>query len=63
MSNSAVAELYFIGAMMILILILSVASVYFFMRQYRREMREKAARTAKLEEQAERKTQAADLVD
>ena len=43
MSNSAAAELYFIAAMMILILILSVASVYFFVRQYRREMRGREA--------------------
>jgi hypothetical protein len=43
MSNSAAAELYFIAAMMVLILVLSGASVYFFVRQYRREMRAREA--------------------
>ena len=38
------AEIYFIAAMMILIMIMSIAAVYFFMRQYRKEMREKAVR-------------------
>lgn len=38
------AEVYFIGAMMVLILILSFAAVYFFIRQYKKEMREKKLR-------------------
>lgn len=38
------AEIYFIAAMMILILILSFASVYFFVRQYKKEMRDKQLR-------------------
>ena len=38
------AEIYFIAAMMVLILILSFASVYFFIKQYKKEMREKQAR-------------------
>ena len=38
------AEIYFIAAMMVLILILSFASVYFFVRQYKKEMREKQLR-------------------
>jgi len=38
------AEIYFIAAMMVLILILSFASVYFFFRQYKREMGEKRDR-------------------
>jgi preprotein translocase subunit YajC len=38
------AEIYFIGAMMVLILILSFGAVYFFVRQYKKEMREKQAR-------------------
>lgn len=42
MPGSATAEILFIGAMMILILIIAIASVYFFMRQYKKEMRAKA---------------------
>ena len=38
------AEVYFIGAMMVLILILSVAAVYIFIRQYKKEVREKKLR-------------------
>ena len=38
------AEVYFIGAMMVLILILSVAAVYIFIRQYKKETREKKLR-------------------
>ncbi len=38
------AEIYFITAMMILILVLSFSAVYFFVRQYRKEMREKEHR-------------------
>ena len=41
------AEIYFIGAMMVLILILSFAAVYFFINQYKKEMREKKARDEK----------------
>ena len=41
------AEVYFIAAMMGLILILSFASVYFFIRQYKKEMREKELRNEK----------------
>ncbi len=41
MSNSAVAELYFIGAMMIIILIISSVATYLFFRQYKIEMRDK----------------------
>jgi hypothetical protein len=35
------AEIYFIAAMMVLILILSFAAVYFFVKQYKKEMRDK----------------------
>ena len=35
------AEIYFITAMMILIVILCVAAVYLFFRQYKKEMRAK----------------------
>jgi hypothetical protein len=38
------AEIYFIAAMMVLILILSFASVYFFFRQYKKEKRDKDVR-------------------
>jgi hypothetical protein len=38
------AEIYFIAAMMVLILILSFASVFFFFRQYKKEMRERRNR-------------------
>jgi hypothetical protein len=41
------AEIYFIAAMMVLILILSVGSVYIFFRQYKKEMREKEERAQK----------------
>lgn len=41
MTNAAVAELYFIAVMMILILIMSVAATYLFFRQYNREKRDK----------------------
>ena len=41
------AEIYFIVAMMVLILILSVAAVIFFVKQYRKEMRDKEDRIAK----------------
>ena len=40
------AEIYFISAMMILIVILSVAAIWFFFKTYKKEMREKAAREA-----------------
>ncbi|CAN5351607.1 hypothetical protein BH10ACI1_BH10ACI1_33370 [soil metagenome] len=56
MTNSAVAELYFIGAMMILILIISTAATYLFFRQYKREMRDKD----KINERAIRQKEAMD---
>ena len=43
MPGSETAEIYFIAAMMVLILIISFASVYFFFRQYKKEMANKAA--------------------
>lgn len=48
MPGSDRAEIYFIAAMMVLILILSFTAVYFFMKTYRKEMRER-------QERAERK--------
>jgi uncharacterized membrane protein len=44
MPGSERAQVYFIAAMMVLILILSFAAVYIFVRQYKKEMREKATR-------------------
>lgn len=41
------AEVYFIVAMMVLILILSFAAVFFFVRQYKKEMAEKQSRDSK----------------
>jgi positive regulator of sigma E activity len=44
MPGSGRAEIYFIAAMMILIIILAIAAVYIFIKTYKREMREKAER-------------------
>jgi hypothetical protein len=41
------AENYFIAAMMVLILILSVAAVYIFVKPYKKEMREKQERKSR----------------
>lgn len=49
---SANAEIYFIGAMMFLILVISFSAVYIFVRQYKKETREREAA-------AERETEAA----
>ncbi len=49
MPNSALAETYFIAAMMILILIVCGASVFFFFRTFQREKK------AKLEADAAKK--------
>ncbi|MBP9663197.1 MAG: hypothetical protein KBD94_01155 [Pyrinomonadaceae bacterium] len=46
MPGAGRAEIYFIAAMMILIVILCVAAVYIFIKTYRKEMSEKAAREA-----------------
>jgi len=46
MPGSASAEFYFITAMMILIVIISVTTLVFFARTYKREMREKKERLA-----------------
>ena len=44
MPGSERAEIYFIAAMMILILILSFVAVFFFVKTYRKEMADKALR-------------------
>jgi len=41
MINSSAAEVYFIGAMMFLILIISTVSLFFFFRTYQREKQNK----------------------
>jgi len=41
MPGSGRAEIYFIAAMMILIMILSVTAIYIFFKTYKKEMREK----------------------
>ncbi len=44
MSNSALAEIYFITAMMILILVICGVAVYFFFRTYKKEMKQREKR-------------------
>ena len=44
MPGAGRAEIYFIAAMMILIVILSVTAVIAFFKTYKKEMREKAVR-------------------
>ena len=46
MPGSATAEVIFIAAMMVLILVISFAAVFFFMKTYRKEMVEREARKA-----------------
>ena len=46
MPGSGRAEVYFIAAMMILILIVCAVAVVFFAKTYRKEMREKAEQKA-----------------
>lgn len=52
MPGSATAEIYFIVAMMILILIICVVAVWAFFRTYKKEMRERAQREAAKENAA-----------
>lgn len=49
MPTTSRAEIYFIAAMMFLILVLCTVSVYIFFKTYRKEMREKEARARKKE--------------
>ena len=42
MTNSQLAELYFIAAMMIMLLIFGIGAVYIFFRQLKREKAESA---------------------
>ncbi len=58
MPGASTAEVYFIAAMMILILILCAASVSIFIRQYRKEMKEKDLRKKqKRDEKDDRSTE------
>lgn len=57
MPGSERAEIYFIAAMMILILIVSFVVIYFFVKTYRKEMQEKEVR---LQEKAKEKVSAAE---
>jgi hypothetical protein len=43
MPGAATAEIIFIAAMMVLILVISFAAVYFFFRTYKKEMRTRRA--------------------
>ena len=52
MPGSARAEVYFIAAMMILIVVLCVAATYAFFKTYRSEMRAKEKRIADAKETA-----------
>jgi preprotein translocase subunit YajC len=47
MPGAGTAEIYFIAVMMFLILVFSFAVSYFFIRQYRKEMREKREHDAR----------------
>ncbi len=53
MSRSELGELYFIAAMMGLILIVSFIAVFFFVKTYRKEMREKEERVRESEAAAD----------
>ena len=46
MPGSATAEIIFITAMMVLILVISFAALFFFMKTYRKEMADREARKA-----------------
>jgi large-conductance mechanosensitive channel len=47
MSGAERAEVYFIAAMMVLILILCAVAVFIFIKTYKKEMREKQERAAR----------------
>lgn len=58
MPNSETAEVYFIAAMMILILIMSAVSVFIFFRTYKKEMIARQKRIEKKREEQARKENA-----
>lgn len=47
MPNTGTAEIYFISAMMILILVISGTAVYFFFRQYNLEKKTRSKNSSK----------------
>ena len=53
MPGASRAEVYFISAMMFLIVVLCIGAVYVFFKTYKKEMREKAARQASESKTAE----------
>jgi len=55
MPETARAEVYFIAAMMAIILIICAVAVYFFIKTYRKEMGERAAEVARKRSEAEAK--------
>ncbi|CAN5136555.1 hypothetical protein BH20ACI2_BH20ACI2_26060 [soil metagenome] len=59
MPGSGRAEVYFIVAMMILIMVVSGVSVYYFFKTYKKEMREKELRIKEKMAKREEKTDAA----
>ena len=60
MPGSDRAEIYFIAAMMVLILVVSFTAVYFFARTYKKEMRERKERAErKVADKSKQKTDAA----
>ncbi len=61
MPGAADAELYFIGAMMVLILVISFVAVFFFVRQYKKEMAEKAERLKQKADAKRSETEAAEV--
>jgi flagellar basal body-associated protein FliL len=50
MPGAGRAEIIFIAAMMVLILVVCGLAVYFFFKTYKKEMREKAERAAQSQE-------------
>jgi Tfp pilus assembly protein PilO len=57
MPNSSRAELYFIAAMMILILIMCAVSVFFFVKTYKKEMKAREWRKAEKEKLRDQKSE------
>jgi len=45
-------EIYFVGGMMALVLVISTVSIYLFVKTYRKEMREKEERLSKRQNDA-----------
>ena len=57
MPGAGRAEIYFIAAMMILIMILSAVAVIIFFKTYKKEMREKALRDMAKKENQNRESE------